>query len=93
MIFCYSQILELCLNTMILKSLSFEAINLFVPKSFVRDSQDPKWFNSEIGHLLVIYIRRKFKAHPSQYREDKIKHFQVLLQHKMEQTKSAYESK
>ena len=35
----------------LLKSLIFEAINLFVPKNFVRDSQDPKWFNSEIRHL------------------------------------------
>ena len=38
-------------------------------------------------------MRRKFKAHPSQYREDKIKDFEILLQHKMEEAKSAYESK
>ena len=79
----------------LLKSLIFEAINLFVPKIFVRDSQDPKWFNSEIQHLLkcLCSMRRKFKAYPSQYREDKIKDFEVLLQHKREEAKSAYESK
>ena len=38
-------------------------------------------------------MRRKFKAHPSQYREDKIKDFEILLQHKMEEAKTAYESK
>ena len=38
----------------LLNSLIFEAINLFVPKIFVRDSQDPKWFNSEVRNAFVL---------------------------------------
>ena len=78
-----------------IKSLIYNAMLLYMPKILVKRHQGPKWFNSDIRHHLKCLrtLKRKFKNQPTQIRESKINHLQNLLQSKLMQAKSEFETK
>ena len=78
----------------LIKSLICKAMSLYVPRILVKRRQDPKWFNSNIRHhqKCLRMLRRRFIVQPTLQRENKIRHMENLLQSKLVQAKSDYES-
>ena len=78
-----------------IKSLIYNAMLIYVPKKLVKRRQGPKWFNSDIRHHLKCLrsLKRKFTTHPTKNRESKIHEMENLLQLKLSQAKSNYETK
>jgi hypothetical protein len=78
----------------IIKSIIYEAMSLFIPKILVKRRQGPKWLNSDIRHHLKCLrsLRRKFKSHPTSQRCTKIMNLERLLQCKLAQAKTDFET-
>ena len=69
-------------------------MSLYTPRILVKRHQGPKWFNSNIRHHLKCLrtLKRRFKVQPTLQREHKIHQMENLLQSKLEQAKSEFES-
>ena len=78
-----------------IKSLICKAMSLYIPRILVKRHQGPKWFNSNIRHHLkcLSTLKRHFKVQPTLQREHKIHRMENLLQSKLVQAKSEFESK
>ena len=78
-----------------IKSFIYEAMLLYIPRMLVKRRQGPKWFNSDVRHQqkCLRTLKRKFNIHPTQERKNKILKMERLLQSKLVQAKSDYETK
>ena len=76
------------------KSFLFKAMSLFIPKILVRRRQGPKWFDSEIRHYqkCLRTMRRKLKSHPTLHNMNKVKCIEDILQSKLVQAKTNFET-
>ena len=79
----------------VIKSFIYEAMLLYIPRMLVKHYQGPKWFNSDVQHhqKCLRTLKRKFNIHPTQERKNKILKMERLLQSKLVQAKSDYQTK
>ena len=66
---------------------------LYIPKVHLKSQQTPKWFNSEILHLLqcVSTLKRKYTSSPSPHNLFKLNHKEEVLQQALRTSKTAFE--
>ena len=75
-------------------SVIYIAISMFVPKVHVNLHNSPKWYDSDIRHHLKCLrtLRRRFKCHPSSNLRSRIDNSELLLELKMLNAKSSFET-
>ena len=71
-----------------------DAIPHFVPLTVIKPSSQPVWFNSDIRHHIncLRTLRRKFNNNPTEYNKNKLDSSQNLLQAKISNARTIYES-
>ena len=74
-----------------IKSTIHKAMDLFIPKVKLKQSNAPKWFNTTIRH--IHHLRRQAKYRPSTSTHLKLEQSEHELQDVMQVTKAEYESK
>ena len=77
-----------------IKSVIYSAISMFVSKVCVNLHNSSKWFDSDIQHHLncLRTLRRRFKCHPSSNLRSRIANSELLLEFKMLNAKSCFET-
>ena len=77
----------------IIKSSILSNMHKFIPKYRLKSHSSPKWFTSEIRHLLncLKSLRKRYKLHPTQNNLDRLKSAESNLQHKISIAKVDYE--
>ena len=77
-----------------IKSIIFVAISLFVPKTYLKQRQEPKWFNSDIRHHpnCLRSLKKKLNSCPSPHRLHQYKLFESSLIAKAVEAKAQYET-
>ena len=69
-------------------------MKLFIPKVRLRSHQRPKWVTSNLQHDLNHFrtLKRKCKLHPTLQNVSRLKSTESMLQEKLKQAKSTYET-
>ena len=77
----------------IIKSSILSSMHKYIPKYRLKSHSSPKWFTSEIRHLLncLKSLRKRFKLYPTQNNLNHLKSAESNLQHKISKTKADYE--
>jgi len=77
-----------------LKTALNSALNLYVPKISIKESNQPKWFNSQIRHKIkcLCTSKRQLKRHPTERNRLKVTNLQTDLQLTISKAKSDFES-
>jgi len=77
-----------------LKTAINSALNLYVPKIPIKETNQPKWFNSTIRHKIkcLCTAKRQFARHPTEENKCKVDDLQRELQQKINDAKHDYES-
>lgn len=57
-----------------IKSSILNAMNIYIPKVRIKPRKHPKWYNSDIRHMLncICTVRRKYNKHPTSYNLSKL---------------------
>ena len=76
-----------------IKHAILNAMHLHIPKVKIKSFNHPKWYNSEIRHLIkcIRTLRRKCKSHSTSHNISKLQSLETQLQNKMLFAKSTYE--
>ena len=77
----------------IIKSSILSSMHKYIPKYRLKSHSSPKWFTSEIRHLLncLKSLRKRFKLYPTQNNLNRLKSAESNLQHKISKAKADYE--
>ena len=77
----------------IIKSSILASMHKYIPKYRLKSHSSPKWFTSEIRHLLncLKSLRKRFKLYPTQNNLNRLKSAESNLQHKISKAKADYE--
>ena len=77
----------------IIKSVVLSSMHQYIPKYRIKNRKSPRWFTSEIRHLLncLRSLRKKYKTHPTQNNLNHLKSAESHLQQKISNAKTDYE--
>jgi len=78
----------------IIKSVIYEAMTLFIPKFRVYSKQYPKWFTKELCHQIKCLhtLRRNYKQSPSDHNATRLNQAENWFQINVDTAKSNYEA-
>jgi len=77
-----------------IKSITYKAMSIFIPKIQTRSKHYPKWFTKDLRHQLKCLhtLRRKNKRSPSVHNATRLSHAEDMFQRTAAEAKSTYET-